>query len=294
MPLALTEQRNAASQDIDQLSTLDMLQVINDEDAKVAQVVRAALPDIARAIDAIVIGIQRGGRLIYVGAGTSGRLGVLDAVECVPTFSTPPGLVVAVLAGGQNAVGGAIEDAEDHPEHGRDALLALNLTPQDVVVGIAASGRTPFVLGALETAKFIGAVTVGISCNAPAPLLDAAQISIALPVGPEVVSGSTRLKAGTAQKLVLNMLSTGSMIRLGKVYSNLMVDVRIANQKLAGRARRIVAEIAGVSEDEAGKLLTSAGGEVKTAIVMHKRGVTPEQARRLLNEAGGRLREVIG
>ena len=238
MPLALTEQRNPASQNIDQLSTLDMLQVMNDEDAKVAQVVRTALPEIAKVIDAVVSGIQQGGRLIYVGAGTSGRLGVLDAVECVPTFSTPPELVVALLAGGQNAIGDSIEDAEDHPENGRAAVLELNVTPYDVVIGIAASGRTPYVLGALEAAKTLGAVTVGISCNTPSPLLDAAQISIALPVGAEVVTGSTRLKAGTAQKLVLNMISTGSMIRLGKVYGNLMVDVRIANQKLAGRAKQ--------------------------------------------------------
>lgn len=294
MPLALTEQRNPASQNIDQLSTLDMLQVMNDEDAKVAQVVRAALPQVAKAIDAVVNGIQNGGRLIYVGAGTSGRLGVLDAVECVPTFSTTPELVVALLAGGQNAIGDSIEDAEDYPENGRAAVLELSITPHDVVVGIAASGRTPYVLGALEAAKTVGAVTVGISCNTPAPLLDTAQIAIALPVGPEVVTGSTRLKAGTAQKLVLNMISTGSMIRLGKVYGNLMVDVSIANQKLAGRAKRIVAEITAVTEDEAGKLLDAAGNEVKTAIVIHRRGVTPEQARLLLNEVGGRLREVIG
>jgi N-acetylmuramic acid 6-phosphate etherase len=294
MPTGLTEQRNPASQNIDQLSTLEMLGIINDEDAKVALVVRNALPDIARAIDAVVTGIQNGGRLIYVGAGTSGRLGVLDASECGPTFSTPPGLVSALIAGGQTAVGTPIEDAEDHPEMGRDAVTALGLTQHDVVVGIAASGRTPYVLGALEAAHQIGAVTVGISCNVPAPLLDMAQIGIGLPVGPEVITGSTRLKAGTAQKMVLNMLTTGSMIRLGKVYGNLMVDMRVANRKLVDRAKRIISEITGVSEDEAGRLLAVADNEIKTAIVVSKRNVTPEKARSLLAEAGGRLRDIIG
>jgi N-acetylmuramic acid 6-phosphate etherase len=294
MQLSLTEQQNPASQQIDRLSTLDMLRVINDEDAKVAQVVRDALPDIARAVDAIVDGIRKGGRLIYVGAGTSGRLGVLDAAECVPTYSTPPELVRAIMAGGQTAVETALEDAEDHPEVGRAEVLALGLSRYDVVVGIAASGRTPFVLGALDAAQEIGAVTVGISCNVPAPLLDQARIGIALPVGPEVVTGSTRMKAGTAQKLVLNMLSTGSMIRLGKVYGNLMVDVRVANQKLAARARRIISMVAGVDDDEAARLLKVAGNEVKTAIVISRRGISAEEARRRLNAAEGRLRDVIG
>jgi N-acetylmuramic acid 6-phosphate etherase len=294
MSLALTEQPNPASQNIDQLSTLEMLGVMNDEDAKVARVVRNALPDIARAVDAVVSGIQNGGRLIYVGAGTSGRLGVLDASECVPTFSIPPGLVQALIAGGQTAFGTPIEDAEDHPEIGRASVTSLNLIPHDVVVGIAASGRTPYVLGALQAAREVGAVTVGISCNTPAPLLDVAHIGIALPVGPEVVTGSTRLKAGTAQKMVLNMLTTASMIRLGKVYGNLMVDVHVANQKLADRAKRIISEIARVSEEEADRLLKAANNEVKTAIVMSRRDATPEKARALLAEAGGRLRDIIG
>lgn len=290
----LTEQRNPASASIDQLSTLDMLRVINDEDAKVAQVVQNALPQIAQAVDAIVVGLEKGGRLIYVGAGTSGRLGVLDASECVPTFSVSPDLVCALIAGGEKAIRHSVEDAEDHAETGRADLLALELTPQDVVVGIAASGQTPYVVGAVQAANEIGAATVGISCNENVSLLDIARIKIALPVGPEVITGSTRMKAGTAQKLVLNMLSTGSMIRLGKVYGNLMVDVKVANQKLIGRGKRIVSEIAGVSEEEAGRLLAAADNEVKTAIVMSKRSVTPEQARTLLAETGGRLREVIG
>jgi N-acetylmuramic acid 6-phosphate etherase len=292
--MLLTEQPNPHSQDIDRRSTLDMLLLMNDEDAGVAQVVRAALPQVAQAVDAIVAGIQSGGRLIYVGAGTSGRLAILDAAECPPTYNTPPELVQAIIAGGAAAVTGAVEGAEDNTEAGRADLLALNISPQDIVVGIAASGRTPYVLAALETANDIGAITVGVSCNRPAPLLDLAQIKIALPVGPEVVTGSTRLKAGTAQKWVLNMLTTGSMIRLGKVYDNWMVDLRVSNTKLAARARRIVSEIAGVSQDEAAQLLAQTENEVKTAIVIAKKSITPEQARAALSVAKGRLREVIG
>lgn len=292
--MLLTEQRNPHSQDIDQRSTLDMLKVMNDEDASVAQVVREALPQVAQAVEAIVAGIQRGGRLIYVGAGTSGRLAILDAAECPPTYNTPPELVRAIIAGGAAAVTGAVEGAEDDTEAGRKDVLALNLTEHDVVVGIAASGRTPYVLAAVEAANHIGSVTVGISCNQPAPLLDLAQIKIALPVGAEVVTGSTRLKAGTAQKWVLNMLSTGSMIRLGKVYGNWMVDLRVSNRKLAARARRMVAEIAGVNEDEAAALLAQCDNEVKTAIVVAKQAGTPEQARAALGAVHGRLREVIG
>jgi len=234
----LTEGRNPRTENIDQLPTLDLLTVMNAEDAAVAQVVRAALPAVAQAVDAIVAAIQKGGRLIYVGAGTSGRLGVLDAVECVPTFGVDPGLVVGIIAGGNAALTNAIEGAEDRTHDGRSDLQAVNLTEQDVVVGIAASGRTPYVLGAIEFANQLGAVTVGIACNQPSPLLDMAPIRIALPVGPEVITGSTRLKAGTAQKMVLNMLSTATMIRLNKVYGNSMVDVRVTNAKLADRARR--------------------------------------------------------
>jgi len=289
----LTESQNPRTADIDQLSTLEMVRRINDEDAQVAGAVRSALPQIAQAIDAIADRLRRGGRLIYVGAGTSGRLGVLDAVECVPTFSTDPSLVVALIAGGTRAITQSVEGAEDSRETGRAELLALDLTADDAVVGIAASGRTPYVLGAVEAAHEIGALTVGVACNVPSTLLDTAQIAIGVPVGAEVITGSTRMKAGTAEKLVLNMLSTGTMIKLGKVYGNLMVDVRPTNGKLVDRARRIIAQVAVVEYDEAARLLDASGSEVKTAIVMAQRGVPAEAARALLNAAHGRLRAVI-
>lgn len=289
----LTEQRNPRTTEIDRLSTLEILQVMNAEDATVPTAVAQALPAIAQAVEMIVERLRNGGRLIYMGAGTSGRLGILDAVECVPTFSTPPELVQGIIAGGAGAIIHSVEGAEDSREQGRADLLALNPTAQDVVVGIAASGRTPYVVSALETAQEIGAGTVGIACNSPAAVLDAAEIKIAALVGPEVVTGSTRLKAGTAQKLILNMISTASMIRLGKVYGNLMVDVRVSNQKLAERARRIIREVTGVSEDEAMSLLEQANNEVKTAIVMALLGVDATSARTQLAANQGVLREVI-
>ncbi len=278
---------------IDRLSALEIVQVMNAEDATVAAAVRAALPAVAEAVEVIAARLQNGGRLIYVGAGTSGRLGVLDAAECVPTFSVPPTLVQALIAGGPAALVQAIEGAEDDREAGRADLLALDVTAKDAVVGIAASGRTPYVIAALEAAAEHGAATIGISCNAPAPVLDAAQIKIAALVGPEVITGSTRLKAGTAQKLILNMLSTASMILLGKVYGNLMVDVKVTNKKLADRARRIVMEVTGVDADEAARLLTLTNNEVKTAIVAGLLDVTPDEARARLAAAQGRLRDVI-
>lgn len=290
-----TEQQNPNTLMIDSLSTLDMLRVINAEDMKVAQAVQAVLPAVAQAIDAIVERFKRGGRLIYIGAGTSGRLGVLDAVECVPTFGVPPTMVQGILAGGMPAMIRSVEGAEDNPELAREDLRALPLTADDAVVGIAASGTTPYVIGALEYARAVGAVTIGIACNAPAPVLDAADIAIGVVVGPEVITGSTRLKSGTAQKLVLNMISTGSMIKLGKVYGNLMVDVQATNIKLVQRAKRIVMAITGLTDDNAAAdLLDAADREVKTAIVMHKRGVDAAEARRLLAGAGGMLRAVIG
>lgn len=278
---------------IDRLSALEIVQVMNAEDATVAAAVRAALPAVAEAVEVIAARLQNGGRLIYVGAGTSGRLGVLDAAECVPTFSVPPTLVQALIAGGPAALVQAIEGAEDDREAGRADLLALDVTAKDAVVGIAASGRTPYVIAALDAAAERGAATIGISCNAPAPVLDAAQIKIAALVGPEVITGSTRLKAGTAQKLILNMLTTASMILLGKVYGNLMVDVKVTNKKLADRARRIVMEVTGVDADEAARLLALAGNEVKTAIVAGLLDVTPDEARAQLAAAQGRLRDVI-
>lgn len=290
----LTESPNPRTANVDRLSTSQILELMNDEDATIAHVVRQTLPEIAKAVDTIVQRIQQGGRLIYVGAGTSGRLGVLDAVECVPTFSTDPGLVVGLIAGGETALTQAVEGAEDNIEAGRNDLLALNLTSKDVVVGIAASGRTPYVISALETANTIGAATIAISCNAPAPILNVAQIKIAVLVGPEIITGSTRLKSGTAQKLILNMLSTASMIRLGKVYGNRMVDVKVTNQKLAGRACRIIAEVAGVSEQEASRLLEQTGNQVKPAIVMALLDVSAGEARALLDKAQGMLGLVIG
>jgi N-acetylmuramic acid 6-phosphate etherase len=289
----LTESQNPNTLDIDRLSTLDMVQRINDEDAKVAAAVRGALPQIARAVDAIAERMARGGRLIYVGAGTSGRLGVLDASECVPTFNTEPGQVVGVIAGGLDALTTPIEGAEDDADAGARDVQALGLTADDSVVGIAASGRTPYVLGALAYAKEVGALAVGVACNVPSAVLDAAQIAIGVPVGAEVITGSTRMKAGTAQKLVLNTLSTSVMVRLGKVYGNLMIDVRPTNVKLVDRARRIIAQVAGVDYDEAARLLDASGGEVKLAVVMSRRGVDADEARALLDAAGGRLRAVI-
>lgn len=289
----ITEQTNPRSQDIDRLSTLDMLRVINDEDRTVADAVQKALPEIAQAVDAIHARLAQGGRLIYMGAGTSGRLGVLDATECVPTYSAPPELVQALIAGGAEAMFHSIEGAEDDRGQGADDLRRLGLTAKDAVVGIAASGRTPYVLGALDYAREQGALTVGLSCNVPAPLLDAAEIKIGVPVGPEVIAGSTRMKAGTAQKLVLNMISTAVMVKSGKVYGNLMVDVHVTNSKLTARARRIIQQVTGVDEAQAADLLQRAGGKAKVAIVMHKRGVDADEARKLLDQAGGHLRAVI-
>lgn len=288
-----TEDINPNTADIDRLSALEIVQRINAEDRTVADAVAGALPQIAAAVAGIVARLGAGGRMFYVGAGTSGRLGVLDAVESVPTFSTPPEMIQAVIAGGHAALTVAVEGAEDDADLGAADLRERRLASGDVVVGIAASGRTPYVLGALAYARSTGALTIGLACNAPAPLLQAADLPIAVPVGPEVISGSTRMKAGTAQKMVLNMLSSASMIQLGKVYGNLMVDVQVTNQKLAQRARRIVAQISGVSEDEAARLLNAADQRVKVALVMQQRGVDAEQARALLDAAGGFLRRVI-
>jgi N-acetylmuramic acid 6-phosphate etherase len=289
----LTEQSNPRTRDIDRLSTLEIARIINDEDKRVALVIEQATPQIAQAIDAIVNRIQQGGRLIYVGAGTSGRLGLLDAVECVPTFGTPPELVVGLIAGGERAFTKAVEGAEDNQQAGRDDLDAINVASNDAVVGVAASGRTPYVVSALKYAHEIGCATIGIACNQPAPLLDVAEIKIALPVGPEVITGSTRMKAGTAQKMVLNMLSTATMIRLGKVYGNLMVDVQTTNEKLVHRARRIVSQVAGIDEAVAADLLAQSGNDVKVAIVMGNRRVSADSAREILQTAGGHLREIL-
>ena len=294
MESTLTEERNPLTTDIDILSTLDMLALINAEDQKVAQVVQAELASIASAVDAITTRMQRGGRLIYMGAGTSGRLGVLDASECPPTFGTPPELVVGLIAGGPVALTEAVEGAEDNHEGGAAEIIKLDVSENDSVVSIAASGRTPYAIGGLEEAKRRGALTVSVACNHPSPLGELADIAIALPVGPEVVTGSTRLKAGTAQKMVLNMISTAVMIRLGKTYSNLMVDVQPTNAKLRQRARRIVSEATGLGLDQAGGLLQACAGEVKTAIVAVLASVSPEEARQRLNRSGGYVRRALG
>jgi len=285
----LTEQPNPASASIDALPAEEMLRVINSEDRKVAEAVAREIPAIARAVDAIVAAFGRGGRLFYVGAGTSGRLGVLDASECPPTFGVPAGMVQGVIAGGEPALSRATEATEDDPATGARDLAARGFSGSDVLVGIAASGRTPYVLGAIAEAKRLGAVTVGIACTPDSELARAAAISITPLAGPEVIAGSTRMKAGTAQKLVLNMLSTGAFIRMGYVYGNLMVNVQPSNAKLADRARRIVAQAAGVSGERAQELLAAAEGGVRVAILMEKLGIGRDDAERRLAAAGGRL-----
>ncbi|MGB3329402.1 MAG: N-acetylmuramic acid 6-phosphate etherase [Thermomicrobiales bacterium] len=289
-----TEQRNPLTADIDALDTVSMLQVINDQDALVAGAVRAEIPHIARAIDAIAARMRAGGRLVSIGAGTSGRLGVLDASECPPTFNTPPELVVGLIAGGDRALRHPIESVEDQPAEGAAALDGISLQAGDSVIGIAASGRTPFVLGAMARARDIGALTIGLSNSAGSLLSQAVDIAITPVVGPEVLTGSTRMKSGTAQKLVLNMISTGVMIRLGKTYGNLMVDVQPTNAKLRRRAVSIVREAAAVDEDAAERALAAAGNDVKVAIVMTRLGVDRASAAERLDAAAGVLRAALG
>jgi N-acetylmuramic acid 6-phosphate etherase len=289
-----TEAVNPASAQIDELDARGIVQLMNAEDAGVAAAVGREAEAIARGIDAIAARLPAGGRLVYMGAGTSGRLGVLDATECPPTFGTPPELVVGVIAGGLQALTRAVEGAEDRPELAVADLEGIGLCGRDVVVGIATSGRTPYVIAGLQHARSLGCFTIGLACNANSALTPHADVVIAPCVGPEIVAGSTRLKAGTATKMVLNMLTTGAMIRLGKTYGNLMVDLRATNTKLVARARRMVAKLVGVTEDEAERLLAAADGELKTAVVAKQRGVAPAEARRLLAEAGGHLRRALG
>jgi len=292
-PQSLTEARHPATENIDTLSTLDMLRLMNAEDARVPEAIAPELPRVAEAVDRIAGRMRRGGRLIYVGAGTSGRLGVLDASECPPTFNTPPELVVGVIAGGGCALTRAMEGAEDDAEAGARDMMALDIGEQDSVVGIAASGRTPYVLGAMTEARRRGALVISLTCNRPSPMEELADVSIAPITGPEVLTGSTRLKAGTAQKLVLNMISTGVMIRLGKTFGNLMVNVQATNQKLQARARRIVEQACGISADEAAAMLEACEGQVPVAIVSRLAGVTPDEARRRLEKAGGLVRQAL-
>ncbi|MGW0549762.1 N-acetylmuramic acid 6-phosphate etherase [Streptomyces altiplanensis] len=279
--------------DIDRLPTAEIARIMNGEDRTVPEAVAAQLPRIAAAIDATAERMARGGRLVYAGAGTAGRLGVLDASECPPTFNTDPSEVVGLIAGGPTAMVKAVEGAEDSRELAAADLDALALTPDDTVVGISASGRTPYAIGAVEHARAAGALTIGLSCNADSALAAAAEHGLEVVVGPELLTGSTRLKAGTAQKLVLNMISTITMIRLGKTYGNLMVDVRASNEKLRARSRRIVALATGAQDAEIEAALTATDGEVKNAILVLLSGVDGPTSAALLDEAQGHLRAAL-
>lgn len=293
MKQAKTEQRNPRSRGLDEKSSLEIVRILNREDARVAKAVRRELPKIAGAVDAIVKAFRSGGRLIYVGAGTSGRLAVLDAAECPPTFGTSPKMVQAVIAGGIKALTHAVEGAEDSVVQGSRDLARTKVSQRDVVVGIAASGTTPYVLGALKFAHDRGAVTVGVTSNASSPLARKAQIAIVPDTGPEGIAGSTRLKAGTAQKMVLNLLSTASMVRVGRVYENWMVHVALTNQKLRRRGVRILEEAAGLSASAAQHALRQAGHDLPAALVMAKTGVGSHEAKRLLAKTGGNVRQAL-
>lgn len=288
-----TEKTNPATVEIDRMSPLEIVQVINAEDTKVAQAIQQVLPHIAKAIEAIAARLRRGGRLVYVGAGTSGRLGALDASECPPTFSISPETIVGCIAGGSFALTQAQEDLEDSIAAGQADMERLSITEADAVVGITASGRTPYARGAIAYAKQQGALTIGLACNANTPLEQEVDIMIAPLVGPEVITGSTRLKAGTAQKMVLNMLSTGSMILLGKTFGNLMVDVQATNYKLQQRALSIVQQATGLDEAAAKALLETSNGEVKTAILVARANISSEQARKTLAAHGNILRSAL-
>ncbi|KHN65315.1 N-acetylmuramic acid 6-phosphate etherase [Aeromonas hydrophila] len=283
----ITETRNPASVEIDQLPTLEMLRVINQEDQQVALAVSQLLPEITRAVDAIAAAFGKGGRLVYIGAGTSGRLGILDASECPPTYGVSAEQVVGLIAGGHKAILQAVENAEDDAELGAQDLKNIQFCANDVLVGIAASGRTPYVLGAMAHARAVGAMVCSISCNPGSPLAQAADISMVAVVGPEIVTGSSRMKAGTAQKLILNMLSTGAMIRTGKVYGNLMVDVEATNAKLVERQKRIVMEATDCERAVAERALAQADNHCKTAIVMILAGLTADEARTRLQSSNG-------
>jgi len=289
----LTEQINPQTSHLDQMTTLEIVAVINREDQSVAHAVATALEDIALVVQALVERMKRGGRLIYVGAGTSGRLALIDAVECVPTFGTPPELVQAVMAGGDKAITRSIEGAEDNREAARKDLKSLQLQAEDCVIGIAASGRTPYVIAAVEYARTQGCLTVGFACNEGTPLLEAAERRICVPVGAEVIAGSTRMKAGSAQKMVLNTLSTATMVKMGRVYGNLMVDVSITNEKLLHRAQRMLAHLVDIDQETAAQLLAKAQNNVKVAVVMQQLKVSLDEAKAALARADGYLRDVL-
>jgi len=292
-PSLTTEAVNPASARIDEASPLEIVRLMNAEDAGVAAAVATQAEAIARAIEEVTARVRRGGRLVYIGAGTSGRLGVLDAAECPPTFSTPPELVVGLIAGGHAALVRAVEGAEDDPDLGRRDLDGIGLSAADTVMGIATSGRTPYVRGGLIRGREVGALTIALVCNEQSELAGLCDILIAPRVGPEIIAGSTRLKAGTATKMVLNMITTGIMVQLGKTYGNLMVDLRATNSKLMVRTRRIVAMLADVTEEEAERLLAACDGELKTAVVARVRGVPPEEARAILVASEWRLRRAL-
>ncbi|MFB5195104.1 N-acetylmuramic acid 6-phosphate etherase [Neobacillus sp. KR4-4] len=293
LELLTTESRNEQSMQIDTASPSDILRIMNEQDQLIALAVKDVLPDIEAAVQFVVESFKNGGRLIYCGAGTSGRLGVLDAVECPPTFSTDPEMVQGLIAGGERAFLKAVEGAEDQPEFGVNDLKEIGLTKDDTVIGIAASGRTPYVIGALRYARSIGAKTVALSCNRNAAISQEADQAIEVIVGPEVLTGSTRLKSGTAHKMILNMISTSSMILLGKAYENLMVDVHVSNQKLKERAIGIIRKITGVSYEQASETLEASNLQVKTAIVMIKTNTSKQKAEQLLIEANGYVKKAI-
>lgn len=289
----VSETRNPETMDLDALTTIELVNRFNQQDTLVAQAVKATLPEVARAVDAAALALKAGGRIIYMGAGTSGRLGVLDASECPPTFGVPHGLVVGLIAGGPGALLKAVEGAEDNAQLGGDDLKALSLNAADLVVGLAASGRTPYVIGGLKYANAVGCTTVAVSCNPDSPIAHEADIAISPVVGPEALTGSTRLKSGTAQKLVLNMISTGAMVKFGKVYQNLMVDMKATNIKLVDRACRMVVEATGVTRDVAESVLKQTDFDVKPAILMVLTGLDAPAARAKLTAHQGFLRAAL-
>jgi N-acetylmuramic acid 6-phosphate etherase len=289
----MTESRNPRSDSIDTLSSLEIVRLMNSEDTRLVEAVRAQAASIAQAIDWAAERLRRGGRLIYVGAGTSGRLGVLDAAECPPTFSTPPAMVVGLIAGGSSALTRAIEGAEDDAGRGAADINALEVGQLDLVVGIATSGRTPYVRGAVREARRRGAATVGLTCNHPSLLGEEVDLEIAPLVGAEVISGSTRLKAGTATKMILNMISTGAMVQIGKTLGNRMVDLQPTNEKLRIRSRRILREVAGVDDARAGDILARCGGRLKLALVVALADVEPDLGRSLLDTHNGQVRAAV-
>ncbi len=290
----VTESRNHDSENIDTLSTLDMLSVINNEDKKVPLAIEKVLPEIAQLVDKVAVAFTQGGRLIYCGAGTSGRLGILDASECPPTYGTPHEMVIGLIAGGHKAILQAVENAEDNAQLGEEDLRQLNFNEQDILVGIAASGRTPYVMGALQYAKSLGAITGAISCNPESPISKLADIAITPVVGAEVITGSSRMKAGTAQKLILNMITTGAMIKIGKVFGNLMVDVEATNAKLIERQIRIVMQATECERAIAEEALSQCQRHCKTAILMILANIDAKQATQMLNQNKGFIRKALG